>query len=63
MGNSCYVGNSKEALVKLDFFYTETFVYPIVEVENIRMISLEEIVAMGEKRTFGIFTHCLNTLA
>lgn len=46
IGKSFFVGNSEEDLVKVDFFYTDTFVFPIIEYENIRLSSLEEIAAM-----------------
>lgn len=46
MGNSCYIGNDKNTVVKLDLFYTDTFIYPIKEIGNIRLTCLEEIAAM-----------------
>lgn len=46
MGNSCFVGRDPEQLVKLDMFYTDPFVYPIIEHEGVRISSLEEIAAM-----------------
>ena len=46
MGNSCFIGRDEEQIVKLDMFYTEPFVYPIIECEEVRISSLEEIAAM-----------------
>ena len=46
MGKSFYVGNDKDNLIKLDVFYTDAFVFPMLEVESIRLASIEEIVAM-----------------
>ena len=45
-GNSCFIGESKSDLVKLDLFYTDPFVYPIILHENVRISSVEEIIAM-----------------
>ncbi|SOE23544.1 Nucleotidyl transferase AbiEii toxin, Type IV TA system [Spirosomataceae bacterium TFI 002] len=46
-GNSCFVGNNENECVKLDLYYTDTFVYPIQLIDQIRLSSLEEIVAMN----------------
>ena len=46
IGNSCFIGESKDDLVKVDLFYTDDFVFPIIEFENVRLSSLEEIAAM-----------------
>lgn len=46
MGKSYFVGNNENELVKLDIFYTDPFVFPIILEQNIRMASKEEIVAM-----------------
>ncbi|MDR2005447.1 MAG: nucleotidyl transferase AbiEii/AbiGii toxin family protein [Prevotella sp.] len=45
-GKSYYVGNSKSDIVKVDLFYTDTFIRPVIEIEHIRLASLEEIAAM-----------------
>ena len=45
-GKSYFVGNSKDDAVKLDLFYTDPFIDEIVEVDNIRLASIEEIIAM-----------------
>lgn len=41
-----YVGNSELDSVKVDMFYEEPFVYPMIELDNIRLASKEEINAM-----------------
>ena len=46
MGKSYFVGTSKEDLVKLDIFYTDSFVFPQLIEQDIRFARLEEIAAM-----------------
>ena len=46
MGKSYFVGTSKEDLVKLDIFYTDSFVFPLLIEQDIRFARLEEIAAM-----------------
>lgn len=46
MGNSCFIGQTKDDTIKLDIFYTDKFVFPVVEYEKIRISSIEEIMAM-----------------
>ena len=46
MGKSYFIGNSKNDVIKVDLFYTDAFIYPIVEYKGIRLSRLEEIVAM-----------------
>lgn len=45
-GKSYYIGNSKSDIVKVDLFYTDAFIRPILEIDNIRMATIEEIAAM-----------------
>lgn len=45
-GKSYFIGNSKEDIVKLDLFYTDTFQYPVLKYQELRLSQLEEIVAM-----------------
>jgi len=45
-GKSYFVGNSQDDAIKLDLFYTDPFIDKIVEVDNIRLASIEEIIAM-----------------
>lgn len=46
MGKSYFVGTSKEDLVKLDIFYTDSFAFPVLIEQNIRFARLAEIAAM-----------------
>lgn len=46
IGKSYYIGKSEEDIVKVDFFYTDPFVFPMIEYGSIRLSSLEEIAAM-----------------
>lgn len=46
MGKSYFIGNDKNEVVKVDLFYTDPFVFPIIEYRGIRLSQLEEIVAM-----------------
>lgn len=46
IGNSCYLGNSKHEVIKLDMFYTDEFVFALNEINGIRISSIEEILAM-----------------
>jgi predicted nucleotidyltransferase component of viral defense system len=46
MGRTYYIGSSAKENVKVDLFYTDPFIRPYNLVENIRLASLEDIVAM-----------------
>jgi hypothetical protein len=46
IGVSYFIGNSKIESIKLDLYYTDTFIQPPHVVDNIRMASMEEIIAM-----------------
>lgn len=46
LGQSYYVGKSEADLVKLDLFYTDQFIRPVITFENIRMSQCEDIIAM-----------------
>lgn len=45
-GRSYFIGDSKEDSVKLDVFYTDSFIEPTLEIDGIRMATIEEIIAM-----------------
>lgn len=45
-GKSYYIGTQKTDSIKVDLFYTDPFILPISEIENIRLSRLGEIVAM-----------------
>lgn len=46
VGKSFFIGNNEIDLVKVDLFYTDKFVYPIIKHDSLRISSLEEIAAM-----------------
>lgn len=46
MGKSFIIGNNETQAVKLDVFYTDPFIHDIVYTDNIRLASVEEIIAM-----------------
>lgn len=46
MGKSYTVGTDKDTVVKLDVFYTDTFIQPPLIEDGIRMTTMEEIIAM-----------------
>jgi predicted nucleotidyltransferase component of viral defense system len=70
-GKSYYIGNSKNEAVKLDLFYTDSFIRPIVEKDFVRMASIEEIAAMkmevigngGRKKDFWDIHELLDYLS
>lgn len=69
MGKSYFIGNNKNDLVKLDLFYTDPFVFPVILEQNIRFSSIEEIAAMkleviangGRKKDFWDIHELLET--
>ncbi len=69
MGKSYFIGSSEHDLVKLDLFYTESFVFPCIIEQNIRFSSIEEIAAMkfeviaqgGRKKDFWDIHEILET--
>ena len=63
MGKSFFIGNEASYLVKLDLLYTDNFVFPLIEVKDVRLAGIEEIAAMkldvigrgGRKKGFWDF--------
>ncbi len=45
-GKSYFIGTDKENTVKLDFYYTDTFIQPAKTEDQIRFATIEEIIAM-----------------
>lgn len=45
-GKSYFVGDNEDNCVKLDVFYTDEFINPLVIINGIRLASVEEIIAM-----------------
>lgn len=68
MGKSYFIGTSKSDLVKLDIFYTDSFVFPLLIEQDIRFARLEEIAAMklevisnnGRKKDFWDLHELMN---
>ena len=68
LGRSYLVGKDMNNAVKLDIYYTDDFVQPPVVLENIRMATIEEIIAMkvdviarqGRKKDFWDLHELLN---
>ncbi len=46
LGYTLYAGNTPEDKVKIDLFYTEKFIFPIQEIDNIKIADIREIAAM-----------------
>jgi hypothetical protein len=46
MGQTYYVGDDPNNQLKLDFYYTDKFYFPMILLENIRLASIEEIATM-----------------
>jgi len=46
LGYSVYIGNSKTEGVKLDMFYTDDFIAPVVQEDGLRLASIQDIAAM-----------------
>ena len=67
-GRSYYVGNSSDDCVKIDLMYSDPFIRGIEFIDNIRMASVEDIVAMkmniisrgGRKKDFWDIHYLLN---
>jgi predicted nucleotidyltransferase component of viral defense system len=46
MGRSYYVGDSANNCIKLDIFYTDSYIRPSIKTDGLRLASVEEIIAM-----------------
>ena len=68
-GKSYFLGNSKDDCVKVDLYYTDTFIRPVLLIDSIRLASIEDIIAMkidvisrtGRKKDFWDIHELLNT--
>lgn len=45
-GKSYFIGQNEDDIVKVDLFYTDKFIRPVLVYDSIRMASIEEITAM-----------------
>lgn len=69
MGKSYYIGESSKQCIKLDLYYTDTFIRPILKIDGLRLASIEEIIAMkidvvsrsGRKKDFWDIHELLDT--
>ena len=69
MGKAYFIGENKDNTVKLDIFYTDTYIQPFKEEDGIRMATIEEIIAMkvdviqrvGRKKDFWDLHDLLNS--
>lgn len=46
LGKIYYLGHNKGEAVKVDLFYTDPFVFPMIEYQGLRLSRMEEIAAM-----------------
>lgn|SRR5690606_16804267 len=46
MGKSYSIGTDRENAIKLDVFYTDSFIQPALVIDDIRLATIEEIIAM-----------------
>lgn len=46
MGKAYFIGKNAESAVKIDVFYTDTFIEPPLVIDTIRMATVAEIIAM-----------------
>jgi len=45
-GSMYFIGKTPEAAIKLDLFYTDTYIFPAIEIDRIRMATISEIGTM-----------------
>lgn len=69
MGKSYFIGESAQQCIKLDLFYTDHFIRPVLAIDGLRLADLEEITAMkidviargGRKKDFWDIHALLDT--
>lgn len=49
LGYSVRIGNSPYECIKVDFFYTEKFIYPVQKIDGFRLADIKDIAAMKIK--------------
>ncbi|MCD1117530.1 nucleotidyl transferase AbiEii/AbiGii toxin family protein [Chryseobacterium turcicum] len=67
MGKSYLIGTDKQNSVKLDLYYTDSYIRPAILAEEIRLATVDEIIAMkvdvvqrgGRKKDFWDLHECL----
>lgn len=45
-GKSYFIGYSADDCIKLDLFFTDSFIRPVMKIDNVRLAALDDIVAM-----------------
>jgi len=71
IGKAYFIGDNETNTIKLDIFYTDTFIQPYIEKDGIRMATIEEIIAMkvdviqrgGRKKDFWDLHNLLDSYA
>ena len=69
MGKSYFIGQSAQQCIKLDLYYTDHFIRPVLTIDRLRLANLEEITAMkidviargGRKKDFWDIHELLET--
>ena len=69
MGKSYYIGESANNCIKLDLFYTDSFIRSVIEIDGLRLAGADEITAMkidvvtrgGRKKDFWDIHELLET--
>lgn len=69
LGKSYFIGNNPDDCIKLDIYYTDLFIRPVLKIDNIRLATLDEIAAMkidvisrgARKKDFWDLHELLNT--
>lgn len=71
LGKSYYIGSSVNECIKLDLFYTDKFIRPYIQVDGLRLATLQEIAAMkidvvsrgGRKKDFWDIHELMETFS
>lgn len=46
LGYTLYCGNEPDNTIKVDLFYTDSYIFPVKNIDNLRLASIQEIAAM-----------------
>jgi hypothetical protein len=69
MGKSYLIGENSDNAIKLDIYYTESFIQPVIIIDEVRLATIEEIIAMkidviargGRKKDFWDIHELIDT--
>ena len=69
MGKSCLIGQDSDNAIKLDIYYTDKFIQPELIIDEVRLATIEEIIAMkidviargGRKKDFWDIHELIDT--